>query len=130
MRAPLDVDVDRWPWPVTRTDAIFTANTLHIMSWPQVEALFRGAGAVLGERGIVAIYGPFRYARSFTSQSNGDFDAQLRARDPHSGIRDFEDVDTLARAQGLALLADYRMPANNQLVIWTRDPASPPSGAG
>jgi len=42
----------------------------------------------------------------------------LRARDPASGIRDFEAVDALARAAGFEFVADYPMPANNQTLIW------------
>lgn len=120
VREPLELDVMREPWPLSHADAVYSANTLHIMSWLEVEALFRGAGTLLGEHGLVAIYGPFRYAGRYTSESNADFDAQLRLRDPRSGIRDFGEVDALARDQGLSCIADHRMPANNQLIIWVR----------
>ena len=52
--------------------------------------------------------------------SNATFDSSLRRRDPASGVRDFEAVNQLACAQGLALLADHAMPANNQLLLWRR----------
>lgn len=118
LRPPLELDVTRAPWPVARTQAVFTANTLHIMSWTEVEALFAGLGRVLEPGGVLAIYGPFRYAGACTSASNARFDAGLRERDPASGIRDFESVDALAAGQGLALQADHAMPANNQLLLW------------
>ena len=38
----IELDVDG-PWPGNRFDAVFTANSLHIMGWPQVEAFFAGA---------------------------------------------------------------------------------------
>ena len=117
-----ELDVRDQPWQVESVDAIFTANTLHIMGWAAVEDLFRGVGGVAPT--LLCIYGPFRYGGKYTSASNADFDRYLRARDPDSGIRDFEDVNTLSGEQGLYLLADHAMPANNQLIIWHK-PALP-----
>jgi hypothetical protein len=117
-----ELDVRDQPWQVESVDAIFTANTLHIMGWAAVEDLFRGVGAVAPT--LLCIYGPFRYGGKYTSASNADFDRYLRARDPDSGIRNFEDVNTLSGEQGLYLLADHAMPANNQLIIWHK-PALP-----
>jgi SAM-dependent methyltransferase len=116
--APVELDVLAEPWPPLRGDALFSANTLHIMSWPAVEALFAGLPRLLEPGGVLAIYGPFRYAGRFTTPSNAAFDAMLRERDPASGVRDFEAVDALAVAAGLSLSADLAMPANNQLLVW------------
>ena len=122
LRAPFEFDVAR-PAPLPGTfDAIFSANTLHIMSWPEVEAFFAFAGRGLGPGGTLAVYGPFRYRGRFTTESNEHFDRALRERDPASGIRDFEAVDALAAAQGFVLTADYAMPANNQLIVWVQKP--------
>jgi SAM-dependent methyltransferase len=116
--APVELDVLREPWPPVRGDAVFSANTLHIMSWPAVEALFAGLGRVLEPGGVLAVYGPFKYRGAFTTPSNAEFDAMLRDRDPASGVRDFEAVNALAERAGLALQADHPMPANNQLLVW------------
>lgn len=121
LRSPVELDVTQRTWPLVRTDAVFAANTLHIMGCGEVEALFAGVGRVLGPAGLLAVYGPFRYGGRYTSASNEGFDRGLRERDPASGIRDFEAVDALAAAQGLVLGLDQRMPANNQLLIWRRD---------
>jgi SAM-dependent methyltransferase len=118
LRPPLELDVRDRPWPVEPVDAIFTANTLHIMGWAAVQDLFRGVGAVTRAPAVVCIYGPFRYGGRYTSASNAEFDRFLRSRDPESGIRDFEEVNTLSSQNGLSLLADHAMPANNQLIIW------------
>jgi SAM-dependent methyltransferase len=118
LRPPLELDVRHQPWPVAPVDAIFTANTLHIMGWAAVQDLFRGVGTVTSAPAVVCIYGPFRYGGRYTSASNAEFDRFLRARDPESGIRDFEEVNTLSSLNGLSLLADHAMPANNQLIIW------------
>lgn len=112
----LEIDVRNQPWPVESVDAIFTANTLHIMGWAAVQDFFRGVGAAAPA--LLCIYGPFRYRGNYTSASNADFDRYLQARDPESGIRDFEAVNSLSSEQGLRLLADHAMPANNQLIIW------------
>jgi SAM-dependent methyltransferase len=118
LRAPVPLDVTQPPWDVRRMDGVFTANTLHIMSWGQVEAFFANLPAILKPGAVLVIYGPFRYAGQYTSESNASFDEMLRARDPESGIRDFEKVDALARNIGFALQADHRMPANNQTLVW------------
>ncbi len=120
--APVVLDVRSLPWAVRAAgaafDAVFSANTLHIMAWEAVEDFFRGAGATLGAGGALCVYGPFRYRGRYTSDSNAEFDAWLQARDPRSGIRDFEALDALARAQRLTLSADHAMPANNQTLVW------------
>ena len=118
LASPVELDVLAGPWPAARGDAVFSANTLHIMSWAAVEALFAGLPRILATGGVLAIYGPFKYAGRFTTESNAAFDATLRERDPQSGLRDFEAVNELAEAAGLRLSADHAMPANNQLLVW------------
>ena len=115
----IELDVDG-PWPGNRFDAVFTANSLHIMGWPQVEAFFAGVGKVLQEDGLLIVYGPFNYGGDFTSDSNRAFDAWLRQRDAASGIRHFEDIVALGVEHGLALEADNAMPANNRLLVLRR----------
>src|ERR1700726_2764005 len=122
LRAPTLLDVRQAVWPVRSTDAIFTANTLHIMSWPEVMALFRGIGGVLAPGGVLCVYGPFRYAGRYTSDSNRDFDRMLQERDPQSGLRDIQEITPLAEQYGLRLDADHDLPANNRLLIFTREP--------
>lgn len=117
---PLALDVNAADWPLATVDAIFNANTVHIIAWPAVERLFAGIGRVLEADGIVCMYGPFNYGGRFTSESNARFDAWLKARDPISGVRDFEALDRLAQAQGLGLEQDVAMPSNNRTLIWRR----------
>ncbi|WP_346896423.1 DUF938 domain-containing protein [uncultured Roseibium sp.] len=124
--APIELDISDLPWPVSAFDyedaydGIFTANSLHIVSWPLVEDFFEGVGETLAEGGVLCIYGPFKYDGKFTTPSNEAFDKSLKSRDPESGIRDFEAVNDLAQKFGLTLQADHAMPANNQLLVWKR----------
>jgi len=101
-------------------DAVFTANTLHIMSWAHVQALFAGLPVVTVPGALLAVYGPFNYGGAYTSDSNAQFDAWLKARDPRSGIRDSEAVHALAAGAGFSTLEDRALPANNRLLVWRR----------
>jgi SAM-dependent methyltransferase len=116
---PLSLDVTG-DWPERRFDAVFSANTAHIMSWPQVECFFRGVGQVLESGGCFALYGPFNFGGEYTSESNRSFDAWLQGRDPHSGIRNFEDLNGLAEGNRLTLMEDIAMPANNRILVWRK----------
>jgi cyclopropane fatty-acyl-phospholipid synthase-like methyltransferase len=122
VRPPLELDVSRREcWPAdTGFDAVFSANTLHIMGWPEVCDFYDGVGRVLREGGLLLVYGPFRYSDRATAPSNEAFDAALRARDPASGLRDFAAVDTLAHGQRLELCEDAAMPANNRMLVWRK----------
>jgi hypothetical protein len=128
---PLDLSDPGWPRVLAsagdpgadgqaRFDAVFSANVLHIVAWPLIEAMFSGLDTLLAGDAMAAVYGPFNYAGEFTSDSNREFDGWLKARDPRSGIRDFEAVDALARAIGLRLVDDVAMPANNRMLVWRR----------
>jgi SAM-dependent methyltransferase len=119
-RAPLALDVGAPRWPALAADGVFTANTLHIIAWPAVQSLLAGVGRVLAPAGHLCIYGPFHYGGQATSPSNAAFDADLRARDPASGVRDFEAVAALAASHELQLAADHALPANNRLLVFRR----------
>jgi len=114
---PLALDVTDPAWPSYGMEAVFTANTLHIMSWQQVETLFERFQTYLNPLAKACIYGPFNYSGKYTSDSNANFDQWLKSRDPLSGIRDFEAVMALADHAGLRLLKDNPMPANNRLLV-------------
>lgn len=117
---PFSLDVSQSDWPDEKYDYIFTANTLHIMHWDMVEKLFAGIGNVLADGGKFTVYGPFNYNGSYTSESNARFDDWLKARDPQSAIRHFEDCNALAEKSGMTLLADHDMPANNRILVWIK----------
>jgi len=117
---PRELDVCSSPWQMTVPDALFSANSLHIMAFEAVERLFAALAAQAGADVLLAIYGPFNYGGRYTSQSNALFDQWLGQQHPDSAIRDFEAVDGLAAEAGFTLRADHEMPANNRLLIWHR----------
>lgn len=117
---PRALDVATSTWPLTAADAAFSANTAHIMGWPEVQAMFLGLAALLPEGAPFCLYGPFNYAGAFTSDSNRVFDEHLRSRAPHMGIRDIEDLLDLAALSDFSLAGDRAMPANNRLLVWRR----------
>ncbi len=119
-RAPIELDVTRSVWPEQAFDAVFSANTAHIMHWPDVQAMFAGVGSVLKAGGCFLLYGPFNYDNRYTSESNARFDAWLKSRDPGSGLRNFEALDALARRAGMQLEQDYDMPVNNRILYWVK----------
>jgi cyclopropane fatty-acyl-phospholipid synthase-like methyltransferase len=118
--APIELNVSTSAWPRQHYDAVFSANTAHIMHWADVEAMFTGIGSVLSVGGRLLLYGPFNYDNRYTSDSNARFDNWLKSRDPESGIRNFEDLDKLAQGSGMRLRQDYEMPANNRILYWEK----------
>ena len=110
------LDLSEPQWPNGTYDAVFTANTFHIISKPLVEAFFKRAAEYLTTDGTLCIYGPFNYQGQFTSESNQAFDLWLKVKSATSGIRDFEWVNELAENEGLFLVDDHTMPANNRLL--------------
>ena len=120
VRLPIALDTLRSEWPALTVDAVFSANTAHIMHWDEVEAFFAGVGQLINSGGKFTLYGPFNYAGKYTSDSNARFDQWLKERDPESGIRDFEALDELARLAGMQLVEDFEMPVNNRILYWRK----------
>ena len=117
LRSPLVLNIFE-SWPKIRLDAVFSANTLHIVPASGIESMFSRIAPHIFSGFRVAIYGPFKYEGKYTSSSNAAFDNWLRSQNPDSGIRDFELVDEVAKDIGLTLIEDCPMPANNQLLVW------------
>jgi SAM-dependent methyltransferase len=120
LREPRALDLFADDWLAETARAVVCINTIHIVSWQGVESLFASAGRVLAPGGILYVYGPYRYAHRPLEPSNEDFDRWLKARDPVSGVRLFEDVNRLAGQNGLVLAGDRAMPANNRSIWWQR----------
>jgi cyclopropane fatty-acyl-phospholipid synthase-like methyltransferase len=118
---PLELDVDRADqWPRGPYDAVFSANTTHIMDAASVPRLLAGAARVLRTGGLLLLYGPFHRSGVPTVASNVAFDAHLRTLDPAMGVRDAQEVSEQALSLGLEAVADGAMPANNRTLIFRK----------
>jgi len=120
VRAPLSLNVVTDAWPDVYFDAIFSANTVHIMGWSEVMKMFAGIGQVLSRGGRFCLYGPFNVDGKFTSESNARFEQWLTLQNPKSGIRDQAELDKLAENVGLSRIATHVMPANNNILVWEK----------
>lgn len=118
--APFALNVADEHWDIDEYNAVFTANTAHIMSWPQVESMVRGVAKCLLSSGLWIIYGPFNYGGQFTSDSNARFNDWLQTQAPYRAIRDFEALRDCALAKGLELIEDRAMPANNRCLVFRK----------
>ena len=121
VRAPIDLEVCRFPWPVTRADAVLSVNMIHVAPWAATQALFSGAKSVLDRGGLLVLYGPYLRFGRHTAASNEAFDAQLRAIDPSWGLRNLEKVVESADQAGFRLAEVVEMPANNFGVVLLSD---------
>jgi hypothetical protein len=118
---PLELEVCSGVWPDKKYDAVFSANTAHIMSWDEACCMIRGVARVLMNVGCFCLYGPFNKNGEFNSESNRRFDAQLRTDTPHMGIRDIEDLVDQADSAGLSLDKEIQMPANNRILVFKKN---------
>ncbi len=121
IEGPLVLDVSHDAWPDFSVDAVFSANTAHIMHWNNVEDFFAGVGQVLNSHGDFILYGPFSFDGQYSAESNRLFDERLRQHDPESGIRHFEALDDLAKQAGLVFKEKFQMPANNHILHWQKE---------
>jgi len=117
---PIKLDVLLDPWPGYCYDAAFSANTAHIMPWRAVVAMFAGVAARLESQGRFCLYGPFTIDNRFTSPSNAQFDARLRAEDSRMGIRDLGMLEALAEMHEMELEQRIPMPANNFILVFKK----------
>lgn len=117
---PIELDVVDSPWPPGPWDAVFSANTLHIMPWENTPVLLESSARVLAAGGLLVIYGPFHDRGRFDTESNRRFDQSLRMRDPAMGLRDAREIAAIAKRAGLRPEAEIAMPANNRTLIFRK----------
>lgn len=114
---PLMLDAASPDWPVGAVDAILCINMIHISPWEATIGLMRGAGERLSTGAPLYLYGPYRRAGFETAESNEAFDRSLKSRNPAWGLRDVDDVVSVATRYGLAFETLVEMPANNLSLI-------------
>ncbi|HKX54463.1 MAG TPA: DUF938 domain-containing protein [Xanthomonadales bacterium] len=107
-------------WPELDVVAIISANTAHIMTWPEVVCMFDGVAVLLKPAGVFSLYGPFNVNGEFTSASNQQFDQQLKLQKPGMGLRDVAELENLAQQRQMYLEQQIAMPANNQVLVFRK----------
>ena len=117
---PLALDLTDFTWGGDAVDVVYAANIMHIVSEDLGKRLIHLAADALPPGGLLMLYGPYKYNRAFTTESNAAFDQWLKDHDSASGIRDYETVTMIAQDAGFISLVDYAMPANNQMLIFER----------
>ncbi|MDP5017599.1 MAG: class I SAM-dependent methyltransferase [Dolichospermum sp.] len=125
IQPPLDLDASSPIWPVETKiipqpsiSAIVNINMIHISPWSACLGLMAGAGRILPAGGILYLYGPYKRNGEHTAPSNADFDEYLQAQNPDWGVRNLEDVVSVAKEQNLTLHQTHPMPANNFSLIF------------
>jgi SAM-dependent methyltransferase len=120
VKSPIALDVTKLPRPLPTADAVLAINMIHVAPWSATPALFEGAKALLAAGHDLFLYGPYRRFGHHTSESNAQFDLDLRARDPEWGLRDLEAVSDVADGAGFVLAETVGMPANNFSLVFKR----------
>eukprot|EP00928_Gymnodinium_smaydae_P084763 TRINITY_DN68023_c0_g1_i1.p1 TRINITY_DN68023_c0_g1~~TRINITY_DN68023_c0_g1_i1.p1 ORF type:complete len:221 (+),score=47.30 TRINITY_DN68023_c0_g1_i1:70-732(+) len=116
---------EEWPADVQALSGlcalVIASNVCHISPWTVTAGIVAGASRALASGGLLVLYGPFKVDGACTTESNAQFDASLRQRDPLWGYRDVADVAAEAAKHGLRLLGRREMPANNFLLHFVKD---------
>jgi hypothetical protein len=120
VKSPIDLEVTKLPWPLRTADAMVAINLIHVAPWSATLALFQGAKGLLSTGHVLFLYGPYRRFGRHTSDSNAQFDLDLRAHDPEWGLRDLEAVSDVAGGAGFVLAETVEMPANNFSLVFKR----------
>jgi hypothetical protein len=100
-------------------DLILCINMIHISPWEATLGLMKVAGETLSDEGFLYTYGPYKVGGT-AADSNLSFDRSLKSRDSSWGVRNLEDVCSVAEEQGLKLVGKYEMPANNLSLLFQK----------
>jgi len=114
---PITFTIGQDPWPEIHADAVFTANTTHIMQPSEARQMMEIISINLPEGGVFCQYGPMNVNGRYTSDSNREFDKNLKQKG-FGGLRDIEQLITWG--EGMQLAARVAMPANNFLLVWQK----------
>jgi len=115
-------DPATWPDPKNGLfDAIFVINIFQVAPVSIADGIAALGAKVLKPNGFVAIYGPFKLNGKYTTQSNADFDGELRgAGVAEWHLKDIADLEKAANKHGLVLKTRFDLPANNFLLQFGR----------
>jgi hypothetical protein len=121
---PRLIDATELDWDISLNDNIFAIvaiNVIHISPWSVTKGILSGAQKFLPSQGILFFYGPFKQTDIVTAQGNETFDKQLRSQNTAWGLRNLNDIETIAQNHDLKLEQIIQMPANNLSVIFRKN---------
>lgn len=104
-------------WPLVNVDAVYTANTTHIMQPSDTKLMMKLVANNLLSGGVFCQYGPYNFQGQYSSESNQSFDQRL-SEQGCGGIRDIDEL--ILWAKPLILIETISMPANNFMLIWQK----------
>jgi hypothetical protein len=114
---PLSFTIGINDWPLGNFDAVYTANTTHIMQPSEAKLMMQLVADNLPVGGIFCQYGPYNFHGQYSSESNVAFDQHL-SEQGCGGIRDIDELTLWAKP--LTLIEKIRMPVNNFLLVWRK----------
>lgn len=117
LHPPMAFSLPASSWPERAIDAVYSANTAHIMQKNEAKAMMQLIDASLPTGGNFCQYGPFTIDGKFSSQSNEDFHQSLIERG-YGGYRDIQEL--IDWAPSLGLVQVHEMPANNLMLHWRK----------
>ncbi|CAD5123583.1 DgyrCDS11917 [Dimorphilus gyrociliatus] len=83
--------------------------------------LFKGSGYYLKKGGLLITYGPYKLHGIITPESNVQFDNMLRQQNAEWGLRDVDELEKLAKENGMQLEKMFDMPSNNKILLFRKD---------
>jgi cyclopropane fatty-acyl-phospholipid synthase-like methyltransferase len=104
-----------------RYDAILVINIFQVAPVAINDGIAHLGKKVLNDDGLIAIYGPFKRAGAYTTESNAAFDKEiLAAKVPEWGLKDIADLEKAAAPHGVMLVKILDLPANNFILVFKK----------
>ena len=120
LQTPLIIDITQDEWIDFNVDYVFTSNTFHIINNALLTFFFYQCSKVMKSNGKLIIYGPFKFDNQFNSPSNQTFDELLKESDSFSGLKNFEEIVSIALKFDFIFSKQYEMPANNNILVFKK----------
>ncbi|UWQ13732.1 DUF938 domain-containing protein [Aliiroseovarius sp. M344] len=117
MRVAQVLDATAPSWSTGPFEMAVTVNLMHLIATPSAQAVVKGVARNLLPGGYWFLYGPFRTAGDFRSDSDRAFHATLTENDPAIGYKDIEVIEAWATEAGLYRVDLIEMPANNLVLV-------------
>ena len=120
LQTPFVIDITQDQWIDFKVDYVFTSNTFHIINNALLTYFFYQCSKVVKSNGKIIVYGPFKFDNQFNSPSNKTFDELLKESDSFSGLKNFQEIVSIALKFDFKFSKKYEMPANNNILVFKK----------